>query len=105
MKGGGIDVLLSAKMAMLPPDVDRFVLVSGNSDFIPLLQVLGQKGLSTIVVGLSPRDEPGAYRGRDKVHKSRNRAGRSDTSSLRSETRPGPAKTAGRDLCREGAAF
>jgi uncharacterized LabA/DUF88 family protein len=48
----GVDVLLSVKGASLPSDVDRFVLASGDNDFVPLLKELKGKGVSTALLGL-----------------------------------------------------
>jgi len=48
----GIDVLLSQKAGILPSHVDRFVLASGDADFVPLLKELGLKGVSTALLAL-----------------------------------------------------
>jgi uncharacterized LabA/DUF88 family protein len=48
----GLDVRLAVKAASLPPDFDRLVLVSGDSDFAPLLQQARKSGRSTIVIAL-----------------------------------------------------
>ena len=47
-----IDVLLGIKAATLPASVGRFVLVSGDSDFVPLLKELKYKGVSTVLLAL-----------------------------------------------------
>jgi uncharacterized LabA/DUF88 family protein len=48
----GLDIRLAMKAASLPPEFDRLVLVSGDNDFVPLLQQARENGRSTVVVAL-----------------------------------------------------
>jgi uncharacterized LabA/DUF88 family protein len=48
----GVDIMLSAKAVGLPPDVGRFVLVSGDGGFTPLLKHFDSIGVSTVLAVL-----------------------------------------------------
>jgi len=48
----GLDVALAVQAALMPPEVKTIVLISGDSDFVPLLKLLRQHGKRTIVITL-----------------------------------------------------
>lgn len=48
----GIDVGLAVDAVSLPPEFDRIVLVSGDNDFVPVLEAAKTAGRSTVVIAL-----------------------------------------------------
>lgn len=48
----GLDIRLAIRAASLPPDFDRLVLVSGDNDFVPLLQQAKENGRSIALIAL-----------------------------------------------------
>jgi len=58
VKGGrtsvkGLDVSLATKAASLPDHFTKFVLISGDSDFVPLLRELRRSGKSVLVIAIA----------------------------------------------------
>lgn len=48
----GLDVRLAVRAAILPPETKTIVLISGDGDFIPLVEILRQHGKNVIVATL-----------------------------------------------------
>lgn len=49
---GNSDTSLIARASSLPEEYERLVLISGDGDFVPLLQVAGEQGRQTILISL-----------------------------------------------------
>lgn len=48
----GLDVRLAVRAATLPPETKNVVLITGDSDFIPLVEILKQHGKNVVVATL-----------------------------------------------------
>lgn len=48
----GLDVRLAVRAATLPPETKTIILISGDSDFLPLIEILQQHGKTVVVATL-----------------------------------------------------